>query len=346
LQRAQAIAPQDPASYRAIAAVTWLQILFRRGALTVDHYLGKVSKPSVDLQKPPPELDAQFREHVARALSLAERRVAAAPRDPQAHYDYGTALGLQAGYTATVEGRLLAAFRAAKHAFDEHERVLELDPRRKDAGLVVGTYRYIVSALSLPLRWLAYVVGFGGGRERGIRMIEEAAAYPGESQTEARFALILLYNREGRYEAALRVIDTLAREYPRNRLFLLEEGSTALRAGRAADADRALTERFERLARDARARMPGEEALWRYKRGAARARLGRRDEATADLRAALGGQPADWVAGRSRIELGKLAYGAGDPAAARQQLRQAIALCERGSDPACIDEARRLIARR
>ena len=45
--------------------------------------------------------------------------------------------------------------------------MLELEPQRKDAGLIVGTYRYIVAALSLPLRLVAYMAGFGGGKEQG-----------------------------------------------------------------------------------------------------------------------------------------------------------------------------------
>ncbi|MGH9330928.1 MAG: tetratricopeptide repeat protein, partial [Vicinamibacterales bacterium] len=271
-------------------------------------------------------------------------RVAATPRDPQAHYDHGTALGLQASYTATVEGKLLAGFRAAKRAYDAHERVLALDARRKDAGLVVGTYRYLVSALSLPMRWMAYVAGFGGGRERGARMIAEAADYPGESQVEARFGLVLLYNRERQYDAALRVLNTLEREYPRNRLIILEKGSTTLRAGRFADADRILSEGLARLSRDSRRRIPGEEALWRYKRGTARLGAGRRDEAVVDLRAALEARPAEWVAGRTRVELGKAASLAGDPATARIEYQHAISLCDRGNDPVCAQEARRLLA--
>jgi hypothetical protein len=34
-------------------------------------------------------------------------------------------------------------------------------------------------------------------------LIEDAAAYGGENQTDARFALMLLYNREKRYDEAL-----------------------------------------------------------------------------------------------------------------------------------------------
>ena len=114
--------------------------------------------------------------------SLAESRVAACcPQGRrQAHYDLGAAAGLNASYIASIEGRLLAGFRPASRAYDEHEKVLRLDPSRKDAGLTVGTYRYIVSTLSLPLRLMAYVAGFGGGRERGIQMLKETAAAGGE----------------------------------------------------------------------------------------------------------------------------------------------------------------------
>jgi hypothetical protein len=49
--------------------------------------------------------------------------------------------------------------------------------------------------------------------------------------------------------------------------------------------------------------MPGEEALWHYKRGAARALQGRTDDATADLKFAVGADPQNWVNGRARVEL-------------------------------------------
>ena len=127
--------------------MTWLQILYQRGAVTVDHYLGGISRARIELRQPDPALDQRFRLNVERAVALAER-AATRPRDPQAHYDHGAALGLRASYTATVEGKLVAGFRAAKAAFDAHERVLELDSRRKDAGLIVGTYRYLVSSLA------------------------------------------------------------------------------------------------------------------------------------------------------------------------------------------------------
>jgi tetratricopeptide (TPR) repeat protein len=354
LRRAVELSPDDPAPHRSLASVLWLNLLFRRGAVTVDHYLGSFSRSSVDLAKPPPDIDREFRLHVERAISLAERRVASNPRDAQAHFDLGAAVGIQASYVATVEGRLLAGFRAAQRCYDEHEKVLALDPSRKDAGLIVGTYRYVVSTLSLPMRMMAYVVGFGGGRERGIQMLQETAeagvldtearaGVGNDSRTDALFALVLVYNRERRFDEALGALQELRRLYRRNRLVLLEAGATALRAGRAQQADELLTEGLAMLAKDQRARIPGEEGLWRYKRGAARAALGRVDAALADLQNATSADSQPWVQGRARVELGRLALKRGDRGASAVEARQAETLCGRGNDPACIRDARALL---
>ena len=143
---------------------------------------------------------------------------------------------------------MLSAFRAAREAYDEHEQVLSLAPQRRDAGLVVGTYRYIVATLSLPIRWVAYVAGFGGGRERGLSLVEGAANYSGENQTDARFALTLLYNRERRYDDALKQLAVLRETYPRNRLVWLESGFNAAARG-PRRGRRARTERGHRAVR-------------------------------------------------------------------------------------------------
>jgi tetratricopeptide (TPR) repeat protein len=341
----QAIAadPQDAAAYRGLASAYWLSITFRRGNMTVDDYLGGVSRSRPPASPPPPEAVAAFNDALEHALTLARARIAANSRDAAAHYELGAALGLRASYVATVEGSAMGAFRTARSAYDEHEQVLKLDPSRKDAGLIVGTYRYIVATLSLPLRWMAYVAGFGGGREQGLQLIEGAASYSGDNREDARFALLVLYNREKRYADALALLATLRERYPRNRMMWLESGSTSLRAGRSADAERFLTDGMTRFANDTRPRMFGEDALWSYKRGAARAALGRDADARGDLEKALAVEGRRWVQGRAHLEIGKLALKTGNRASATEHLRTAVRLCESDNDQTAAEDAKRLI---
>jgi tetratricopeptide (TPR) repeat protein len=333
--------PNDPATHRALASSVWVDILYRRGAVTVDHYLGSVSRTRYDVQQPPPELDAEFKREIGIAIQLAEQRVKAAPKDAQAHYDLGTSLGLQASYVATVDGKFLAAFKSARRSYDEQERVLQLDPSRKDAGLIIGTYRYLVSSLSLPMRLMAYVSGFGGGKDRGVRMIEESAGMPSEDQTDALFALVLIYNREKRYDDAMRVLQQLRRRYPRNRLAVLENGATAVRGGRGAEAETILSEGIAMFGRDTRPKVPGERALWHLQRGAARVQLGRREDAEADLREALGPDAASWVQGRAHLELARLAVQRGDRPLAQREANLAATACAK-DDPICVEQSKRI----
>jgi hypothetical protein len=104
-----------------------------------------------------------------------------------------------------------------------------------------------------------------------------------------------------------------------------------------------LNDGMARFVDDPRPRMFGEDALWSYKRGMARAAMGRSAEAGADLNRALGFEARKWVHGRARLELGKLALKAGDERLARQELQAAVQLCESDNDPAFAEEARRLL---
>jgi tetratricopeptide (TPR) repeat protein len=341
-KKAIAADPGDPAAYRLAAATAWIDILFSQGAITVDDYLGQ-ARANLPREAPAAELDAAFHETLRRALILSEERLRNHPSEADAHYQVGAAYGCLASYTATVEGRLLGSFGPARRAYLEHERALALDPRRKDAGLIVGLYRYTVSSLPAPLRLLAHVVGFGGDRERGLRMVEDAARYPSDAQPSALFTLILIYNREARYDAALRAISELQQHFPRNRLLWLEAGSTALRAGRAADANTALEEGLARLSRDPRPLASGEIARWRYVHGAALAALNNSVAAEHELNAALAGATRDWVRGRVHKELGKLADLARDRPRALDEYRLADRLCRQDDDGDCAGEVKKLM---
>ena len=331
--------PNHPAVHRGIAAVTWLRILFLRGSILVDNY--SVS-PSREVKEPPRELVELFKTHIERSIELAEEAVKRSPEDDDAHYELGASVALAASYKASIEGNSLRALRQAKRAYSAHQKVLELDPQRKDGNLILGMYRYLVSTLPRAYRIVAYLVGFDGGKEVALRLIEEAAAYPGEAQAEAQIALVVLYNREHKYGAAQRALNDLKRRYPRNRLFWLESGSTWLRDERAAMAERTLLEGFSKLTSDSRERMFGEEEVWQLKRGSTLVAMGRAAEALPDLIAARDGNTGTWVKGHAHLELGKIADLEGDRLRAREEYDRGRKLCDQAKHRNCVDAARAL----
>lgn len=335
--------PDDPAGYRSIAAVTWLRILFLRGDFLTDNYLtGSMNRPPDEIEEPPAALAATFHEHLERATELAEAAVRRAPDDPTAHYELGIAAALSASYRGSVLGERLGALAPARRAYAAHRKVLEIDPSRAEAKLLVGLYRYVVASMPLGLRWMAYLMGFDGGKEEAIELVAEAAATPGEIQAEARFALVLLYNRERRFARARRVLDQLRRTFPRNRLVWLETASAWLRDDRPAMAELTLAHGFAALQGDERRRMFGEDGMWHLKRGKARAALGLAGEARLDLGRAARAPAAPWVIGRAHLELGKLADLAGERNRARDHYARGRDLCGEAGDHGCERAAGRL----
>ncbi len=344
-RRAVADYPEASKAHRTLAAILWLQALFHRGALTVDHYTGGITTSSLDLPPAPEAITRQFRDTINEAIRLAEQAVQKRPDDPDALYDLGAAYGLQASWTASVEGSVRRAFSPARRAFNLQERVLELHPDRRAAGAIVGTYRYAVARMRLPSRLLAYVAGFGGGREQGVALLEAAATPGSESRFEAQTALVLIYSREERHEDAYRLLTEMSKAFPGNRILVLERGSAALRAGRPTEAERILLDGVNRLADDARPRIPGEEALWHFKLGLARLELGRRTDAARSLQVALDSRPEPWMRGRIELALGKIADLDGRRSAALERYRRARDIGRTSGDQPTAEEARQLLRR-
>jgi tetratricopeptide (TPR) repeat protein len=232
----------------------------------------------------------------------------------------------------------MSAFGVARRAYDAEEEVLEREPSRTGAGTVVGTYRYAVASLGVTSRMFAYLAGFGGDKARAMTLLETAGR-SGDARFEARTALILIYSREGRHKDALALLNEMTAEYPRNRILVLEQGSAAIRAGLAKEADALLTRGFAAFEQDTRRKIPGERALWLYKRGLARLNQNRPTEAGLDFTAAMAAQPEPWVAGRLHLEVGKIADMAGRRSDALARYRLARDIARTNNDPANFNEA-------
>ena len=176
-------------------------------------------------------------------------------------------------------------------------------------------------------------------------LLESAAAHPSDAQTEAKLGLVLLYNREARYDDALRVLADLRTRYPRNRLLWLESAATARRGRHPRDAEALLAEAEKRFAGDTRPRAFGEAALWHFTRGIVLLDIGQLPEARASLVQAMTGDARTWVRARTQLALGKVSERTGNRAAAAPAYDAAARLGDIGRDPATAAEARRLRAR-
>jgi tetratricopeptide (TPR) repeat protein len=335
--------PLDPAPRRAIAAVTWIEMLFTQGVATFEAFTGEISKGDVVRPKTPPLLAERFHHMIGEARRLAEQHVSHTD-DADAHYQVGATAALSALYSATVEGRPIGAFAQGRRAVSAMERARERDRGKRETALVLGMSQYTISTMSWPVRTLARLSGLSGDRDTGLALLREAATPGTETESDALLLLMIVDNREGRPTDALPRLMHLQRLHPRNRLLWLNQAATALSADRPYEAEQALTARIAGSDWNAGPAVLGETALWFAQRGTARARLRRDSEAMIDLERGLLADPRDWVRGRIHRQLGDLALTAGKRTQARQEFEMALDFSERGGDRVAAKEARQKLS--
>src|SRR5688500_405371 len=333
--------PADPAPVRAIAAVTWMQILFAQGVATFEAFQGDASGDSVQRPTADHSLTTRFLTSAQEAIRLAEQQVAATPADADALYQLGAGTGLLALYRATVEGRTWAGFVEGRRAVRLMERVRQHQKDHREAALILGMYRYAVSILSWPTRMLASAAGMPGDRSGGIALLESAAALPAETATDASLLLFIVYNREGRHAEALRHLRQLRERHPGNRLLVLNAAAMALVTSDPAAAADTITTGLAAQPNFHEPRVLGERAMWYYIRGAARVTLND-VRAADDLRQALVSGPRDWIRARTHLELARLALLSGDQRQAKLELEAAERYGRLGADNGTVERAKQL----
>ena len=227
--------PDDPFAVVHILQATVFRELYRLNLLDTTLYAhdGFLSGRAANGD---PAVRARVDQLTAQAVKLCDQRLAKNPNDVDALYVRGVARGLKSTYMALVEKSFVAALRNAVAARHDHERVLQIDPNYIDAKTVVGAHNYVVGSLPLPVKVLAGMAGLGGSKKKGLEYLEEASKEGKESSADARVALALFLRREGRYDDASNVVETLTRQYPKNFLFALEHCNLVKDGGKGPEA--------------------------------------------------------------------------------------------------------------
>lgn len=216
--------PDDPFAMNHLLTGVLFRELYRMGALNTREYEND-SFLNAPHHNADPKAKEQIKQLVKRALRLEQKRLASNPKDADALYARGVTRAQFATYTALIEHAWFSALRNAVGARHDHEKVLELSPDYADAKLVVGAHNYVLGSLPWGVKVAASLVGLGGSREKGIRLLREAADGGGEAAVDAKVVLVVFLRREHRYDEALELDRGLVSQYPQSSLLALEEGN-------------------------------------------------------------------------------------------------------------------------
>jgi tetratricopeptide (TPR) repeat protein len=240
--------PDNPDYWNGLASSIWLKITFDQQKLNLESFSGRSlgTRDSKDTVNPNDE--KRLRDTIEIAIQKADGMLNKNPNDVRALYAKGISIGTLASFEALAKRSYVSAHSKARVAHDLHEQVLKLDPTFEDANLAIGAYDYVVGAIPGFVRFLLGPFGVrSAGKDIGIQELETAAAKGKYASTDAKMILIVVYNREKRYEESLHLLQSLHAKYPRNFLVQLSEGSVYGKLQRWDDAERLYLQILEKV---------------------------------------------------------------------------------------------------
>ncbi|MBI2822599.1 MAG: tetratricopeptide repeat protein [Acidobacteria bacterium] len=228
--------PSDPAGHVYLAVASWTQELHEDNELDLERFATSAVFGRRGEADRAGRNESVIKQAVDRAIHLAEVRLQENARDQEALYYLGAAYGVMAGYQATVKKSGWKSFRNGSKAFQYHQRLLRMNPKFYDAYLTQGVYNYITGSLPFSVKIFAFLFGYRGDKDEGLRQVRLAAEEGEYVGDDAKLVLSALLTREKRYGEAARILEELGDKYPRNHLVELDRAHLYLKLGRRAEA--------------------------------------------------------------------------------------------------------------
>lgn len=317
--------PDDAMAHSYVLQVLVFRELYHQDLLDTTYYAHDsflTSKRKVDV---PNDLRQRIETLTVQTTDLCDRQIKADSRNKNAFFARGFARGLHASFITLVDHSFVSAAHQGLQARNDSEQTLKLDPGYIDAKMAIGIQQFAVASLPRLVRMMVGIAGVGGNKEHGLDLLREVAAHGIVNTVEARTVLSLFLRHDARYTEALAVQSSLARQYPRDYLFRLEEANLTKDKG---DGPAAIAA-YHRVIDDAR--RPNfyvDPRLQMAFFGLADTARGQHDTTAAAanyLQAAAQPHSSDWLRKRAQLNAGQMLdlLGQRDRAIAQYQLASA-----------------------
>ncbi|MDA2923189.1 tetratricopeptide repeat protein [Acidobacteria bacterium AH-259-L09] len=211
--------PNSPVGYGMLSITTWNELLFAAGNLALDEYATPTPFTKGRTHKPIDRETKRFREANDNLLAVCERLLEKDPKDSLALYFKGLAYENLSGEAIVITKRTGTAINYGKKAKNVHEQVLALNPNLVDANVSIAGNEFAKATLPWSIKWLAFLLGIRGSKERAFQKLELVAEKGRYRQLDARVLLALLNAWKGDPRRPAAIFENLRRKYPENYLF-------------------------------------------------------------------------------------------------------------------------------
>ena len=221
----------DPLAVDYVLTVVVFRELYRQDLLDTTLYAHDGYLTGKHTVQEDPAVKSQVEQLEQQAVTLADQRLQANPRDVDAYFARGMAKSLKATYVGLAERSFVSGLHLALSARADDEKALQLDPNYVDAEMVPGIHDFVVGTLPGGLKLMAGILGIRGDKARGMQKLDDCAKRGVLTPVEARTTLMIFLRHEARYQEAIKVAESLALEFPKDFLFSLEVANLRKDAG-------------------------------------------------------------------------------------------------------------------
>jgi len=211
--------PDSPVGYGMLSITTWNQLLFAAANQALDDYATPTPFTKGRTHKNVNQELKRFREANDKLLTVCEGILENNSEDVLALYFRGLAYENLAAEALAITKKTGDAFSNGRKAKNIHEQVLKLDPNFVDANLSIAGYEFAKATLPWSIKWLAFLVGIRGSKERAFQKFELVSEKGKYRQLDAQVLLALLHSWKGDPLKPLEIFENLREKYPQNYLF-------------------------------------------------------------------------------------------------------------------------------
>jgi hypothetical protein len=214
--------PEDPLGSASDAAAYLFGEFDRLSIIDVELFADQSRFDSRSKLTPDPAVRQAFEDRADQTNRLADAALARNPSDANALYAKTLVCGMRSDYALMIEKRDLEALSYSKQATALSRQTLALQPTMYDAYMASGVENYMLSLKFAPLRWILSLTGAGTDRQLGISQLQVTASRGHYLAPFARMMLAVAAIRDGHAQQARDILTALAKEFPRNSLYVRE----------------------------------------------------------------------------------------------------------------------------
>jgi len=214
--------PREPFGQVSLAASYLFEEFFLQHVLTSEYFLDDKRFLGGITGTPDPDRIKGFEDSVAHARSLANQRLKARARDPEALYALTLCAGMQSDADSMLLKRHYDALKHLKEANANAEQLLRDHPEAYDAYVAPGIAYYVIGSLPASARFVLWFGGVHGDKQLGMSQVQKTADNGNYLKPFAKILLALSARREKMNALAQKNLKELTEEFPDNPVYETE----------------------------------------------------------------------------------------------------------------------------